>query len=345
MQKNTSGASGNQHMTRKKPASNFQLLSPDTVINLAEEALAAPFSNLYRPFNSYINRVFELEQRDGIRRIIKFYRPGRWSKEAILQEHEFLLELSRQEIQVIAPLQLVTGSTLGAYGEIFFALFPKCGGRCLDEYTDDQWLELGRLLGRIHSIGATHGADARVCLGPATSARRQADDIMGSGLVPRQFAKDFAGTVDEILCEIQPLFVDVEMIRLHGDCHFANIIHRPEGAFSLIDFDDMVIGPPVQDLWMLLPGLLEESFVEADLFLEGYEMFRPFDRRTLRLIEPLRAMRYIHYLAWCVYQVVEDGLTRVMDDFGTTVYWNREIKDLKDQLETIKKCWKPVGNV
>lgn len=107
----------------------------------------------------------------------------------------------------------------------------------------------------------------------------------------------------------------------------------------------MVVGPPVQDFWMLLPGILEESFVEADLFLEGYETFRSFDRRTLRLIEPLRAMRYIHYMAWCIHQVVEDGETRVMDNFGTSDYWLQEIRDLRDQLERIRKPWSPSGNM
>ncbi len=345
MKKTVAGARKDLNSETKKSGSVFQFLSPDMVINLAESVLATPFSNLYRPFNSYINRVFELEQRDSTRRIIKFYRPGRWTREAILQEHEFLLELSRHEIPVIAPLQLTGGSTLGMHKDVYFALFPKCGGRCLDEFTDDQWLELGRLLGRIHSVGAMHGAESRVCMGPDDSARHQADGILASGLVPADLIGDLTRTVEEILREIRPLFNDIEMIRLHGDCHFANIIYRPLESFSLIDFDDMVIGPPVQDLWMLLPGTLEEAFVEADLFLEGYETFRPFDRRTLRLIEPLRAMRYIHYLAWCVYQVVEDGETRVMDDFGTHSYWNREIKDLGDQLVRIRKSWKSIGNM
>ncbi|MCK5479827.1 MAG: serine/threonine protein kinase, partial [Gammaproteobacteria bacterium] len=75
---------------------------------------------------------------------------------------------------------------------------------------------------------------------------------------------------------------------------------------------------------------------EIDIFLEGYETFRNFDRRTLRLIEPLRAMRYIHYTAWCAHQVVEDGETRVVEDFGSRAYWQAEINDLADQLERIR---------
>lgn len=330
--------------TLKERSSAFHTLSPDVVIDCAESALATPFSNLFRPFNSYINRVYELQQQDGILRIIKFYRPGRWSREAILQEHSFLFELAEQEIPVIAPLTQAHGSTLGMVGEICFALFPKCGGRCIDEYTDDQWLELGRLLGRIHNVGAVHAADARIFLGPDSSTRRQIAAILQSGLVPQELRSLFIDTVEELLEEIIPLFADIDRIRLHGDCHFANIIHRPDTSFSLIDFDDMAVGPPVQDFWMLLPGTLEVSTVEAELFLEGYESFRPFDRRTLRLIEPLRAMRYIHYMAWCVHQVVEDGETRVMDNFGTSDYWQQEIRDLGDQLSRIRRPCKEMGN-
>ncbi len=330
--------------TKRQVRSAFHLLTPDTVISLAESALATPFSNLYRPYNSYINRVYELEQKDGTGRIIKFYRPGRWSREAVLQEHEFLLELSGQEIPVISPLRLADGSTLGRYRDVLFALFPKCGGRCLDEYTDDQWLELGRLLARIHNVGAIHDADARLSLGPGTSTRLQHDAIVQSGLVPQELRQAFTAVVDALLDEIEPLFAGIERIRLHGDCHFANIIHRPPESFSLIDFDDMAVGPPVQDFWMLLPGGVDDSFVEVDLFLEGYETFRPFDRRTLRLIEPLRAMRYIHFIAWCVHQVVGDGETRVMENFGSPDYWRQEIDDLQDQLARIRKPWKPKGN-
>jgi Ser/Thr protein kinase RdoA (MazF antagonist) len=132
------------------------------------------------------------------------------------------------------------------------------------------------------------------------------------------------------------MFDGVEMIRIHGDCHFSNLIYRPDESFYIIDFDDMATGPPVQDFWMLLPHYMEKSLVEIDLFLEGYETFRAFDRRTLHLIEPLRAMRYIHYTAWCAHQFLEDGSSRAVHDFASKNYWLREIRDLTDQLERIR---------
>jgi Ser/Thr protein kinase RdoA (MazF antagonist) len=330
---------------KKKKQKPFHRLTPDAVVNLAETALGVPFSNLFRPFNSYINRVFELKQEDGASRIIKFYRPGRWTPRAIQDEHDFLLELSGEEIPVVAPLRLQDGETLGIYKEIPFAIYPKCGGRCVDEFDDEQWLELGRLLARVHNIGATRKADARLTLAPEISTGLHLETILSSGQIPADFTAPFTKVVSELIREIQPAFSGNEIIRLHGDCHFGNIIYRPGESFYLIDFDDMVTGPPVQDLWMLLPGLLADAFVETDLFLEGYETFRKFDRRTLCLIEPLRAMRYIHYIAWCVHQVREDGETLVMADFGTPAYWSNEIKDLRNQLALIRKGPAQTGNI
>lgn len=323
----------------------FPELGPDRVLNLVEQALGIPCSNLFRPLNSYINRVFEIETREKDRLVAKFYRPGRWSREAILDEHRLLLDLAAEEIPVVAPLRLPGGGTLVETDRLFFAFFPKCGGRSVDEFSEDQWLELGRLLGRVHNVGAAGAAENRVVMTPNRSTRDQLDFLLASASVPADLKAPLREAGEGLIADIEPLFPAEGLIRIHGDCHFANIIHRPGESLFLIDFDDMAMGPPVQDIWMLLPGDLGEAFVELDLFLEGYETFRPFDRRMLRLIEPLRAMRYIHYMAWCAYQVAEDGLTRAIDGFGSREYWEKEIADLVDQRQRIAEGPQSFGNM
>ncbi len=313
----------------------FDDLGPNRVLGLVESRLGVRCTNLFRPLNSYINRVYELEQEDGTGLIAKFYRPGRWSEQAILDEHTYLLDLKEHEVPVIAPLQFADGSTLAVSESLPFAVFPKCGGRSYDEYDDEQWLQLGRLLGRVHSIGETKKAEHRICMSPDDSTLKQLEYLMQAKCVPDDLKPNLQRAIEKIISQITPLFKGTEKIRIHGDCHFANMIYRPGESFFIIDFDDMAMGLPVQDVWMLLPGELDESFVEIDYFLEGYEMFRPFDRRTLQLIEPLRAMRYIHYMAWCAHQMEEDGEARAIDDFGTIHYWQKEIGDLEDQLVRI----------
>ncbi|MBE0584984.1 MAG: serine/threonine protein kinase, partial [Desulfofustis sp.] len=213
---------------------------------------------------------------------------------------------------------------------------PRCGGRLIDEYQDDQWLQIGRLLGRLHQVGRAGTASARERLHPLYSTRKQADYLLEKRLVPDDLVPAFRRVFDTLIKEMAPRFDGVESFRIHGDCHVANLIYRPGESFFIIDFDDMVVGPAVQDLWMLLPGPLDQVQGELGLLLEGYESFSPFAEQTLKLIEPLRAMRFIHYLSWCGRQFLEDGETRVDESFALHSYWQRELADLQDQLEVIR---------
>lgn len=330
---------------QQETGEDFQQLGPDRVLNLVEKVLGVRCNNLFRTLNSYINRVFEIETVDKVRMVVKFYRPGRWSKEAILDEHRFLFDLVAQEIPVIAPLVFQNGETIAESDNLLFSVFPKLGGRSVDEFNDDQWLQLGRLLGRVHRVGEAVKAEHRITMAPHRSTYDQLTYLLRSPCVPEEMKPPLKEAILAIIADIQPLFAESESIRIHGDCHFSNVIQRPGESFYLIDFDDMAMGPPVQDIWMLLPGEVDESFVELELFLEGYETFRPFDRRALRLIEPLRAMRFIHYMAWCAHQVEGDGITRAIDGFGSQEYWRREIADLIDQRERIAEGYQPSGNV
>ena len=315
----------------------FATLHPEAVLDCVEQATGKRFLNVCRPHSSYINRVYELQAEDGDYYIVKFFRPGRWSEGMLVEELEFVSECASVDIPVIKPLALKDGSLLGCFKDISFALYPRCGGRLVDEYTEEQWLELGRLLGRVHRVGASRQATKRNRLHPEQTTRVQLHYILEKNLLPQQLQSSFSSLVEETIEEIGPLFETVPGIRIHGDCHSGNLIYRPGESFYIIDFDDMVVGPPVQDLWMLLPGPLDESRYELGLMLEGYEVFQPFDDTSLALIEPLRAMRFIHYISWCGYQFVEDGETRIDDAFGSYTYWQKEIADLEDQLNLIRK--------
>ena len=182
---------------------------------------------------------------------------------------DFCLIWSEQEIPVVAPLFFPNGETMAESDGLLFSVFPKCGGRSVDEFNDDQWLQLGRLLGRVHQVGETVKAKHRITMAPHHSTRKQLAYLLKSPCVPEEMKPQLEKAALAIIADIQPLFAKTERIRIHGDCHFSNIIQRPGESFYLIDFDDMAMGPPVQDIWMLLPGEVDESFVELDLFLEG----------------------------------------------------------------------------
>jgi Ser/Thr protein kinase RdoA (MazF antagonist) len=189
---------------------------------------------------------------------------------------------------------------------------------------------------RSHGRCATTSA-GKTTYAPRSHYQKQIQYILDSGLLPAEYAGAYQRVTSALIDEILPQFEQAESIRIHGDCHRGNLIYRPGESLHLIDFDDMVMGPPVQDLWMLLPDRLADCPVEMDLILEGYETFRPFNRSNLLLIEPLRAMRFIHYSAWCAMQVSGDGASRVIPDFGSPRYWQTETEDLVDQLKRIRE--------
>ncbi len=323
------------HNNGSESLSAFSDLTPDVVINVAERAYGRRLTNLCRALNSYINRVFELEteDRDGV--IVKFYRPGRWSREALQDEHDFLLELAEEELPVVPPLHLADGETVGEHRGGYFALFPKRSGRAIDEPTDEEWETLGRLIARVHAVGARHAPHDRVVLTPWEATADNVDYLLRANVLPRELRDEYERTARKLIDLIDPMFATAELIRIHGDCHRGNIVYRPGESFYLIDFDDMVVGPPVHDFWMLLPDYSRKSLLEIDLFLDGYSTFREFDRRTLRLIEPLRAMRYIYFSAWCAMQIADGGFARLTPNWGTPGYWRAEIKDLHVQIDEI----------
>ncbi|MCK5803127.1 MAG: serine/threonine protein kinase [Lentisphaeria bacterium] len=316
---------------------DFQDLTPPVVLNAVEEVLSCRLAPFTHAHNSYINRVYELERDDGTRIIVKFYRPGRWTFEALVDEHDFVLDCFEAEIPVVPPDDLGDGVTLGEVDGVYFAVFEKRRGREFEVIDDTGWQRLGQILGRMHVVGDEYEAEHRIVMHPRESTIRDIRQLREGGFVTGAGQNVFFDTADRILEYITPLFDDVHLQRIHGDCHCQNILERPEEGLMLIDFDDMVTGPTVQDMWMLLPGHAHECRREIHLILEGYEMFHEFDDHTLRLIEPLRAMRMLYFLAWCSRQLVDPNFTRKFPEWGTDSFWSRQANDLQQQLNLIQE--------
>ncbi len=320
---------------------DFAHLTPEAVLDAVETALGVRCSNVCRALNSYINRVFEVGLSDGSFVIAKFYRPNRWSDEALQDELDFLAELHEAEVPVVPPLPGGDGALLHVLGDTRFAAFPKRGGRPLDEPDAATWVRLGRLIARMHAVGARHAPRARVVIHPEHATREHLAYILDSGALPGGAGAAYERAVTGLIDLVAPAFEEAPLLRVHGDCHRANLLHRPGEGFHLLDFDDMGTGPAVQDLWMLLPDRLRRARPEMDRLLEGYETFAEFPYATLRLIEPLRAMRFIHYTAWCARQKADGGFARLAPGWGTDTYWRQEIADLERQRQEILDAWNP----
>ena len=275
----------------------FATLTPDLVLD-AVESIGYLSDARVLALNSYENRVYQVGIEDSQPLIAKFYRPDRWSDAAIREEHAFSHELAEYEVPVVAPLQR-DGESLFEHAGFRFALFPRRGGRAPEPGNLDQLYRLGQLLGRLHAVGANRPFEHRETLTVAGFGHASLDTLLDGGFVPRSLLPAYESVARDLLKRLDELFARVRYtpIRLHGDCHPGNLLHRDD-AFHVVDLDDCRMGPAVQDLWMMLAGDRQERLGQLSELVDGYQEFHDFDPRELPLIEGLRALRLMHHSAW-----------------------------------------------
>jgi Ser/Thr protein kinase RdoA (MazF antagonist) len=316
-------------------SASFDDLTPDRILDAIESGMDCGLTGLTAPLPSYINRVYELQPVEGERLIAKFYRPGRWNKATLQDEHDFVLDCAADEIPVVAPLELADGGTIGEYEGILYSVFPKKSGREMELHSDEDWRRLGSLVGRIHLAGSRRDAGNRLWMHPETTTIPEIAILLDGNFMSVHQAARFRDVTGRIVDIALREFEGIEMQRIHGDCHRANILERPDEGLMVIDFDDMVMGPVVQDIWLLLPDHANHTRHEIDLIIEGYEQFVDFDDRQLRLIEILRAMRIIYFLSWCSTQANDYKFQNNFPEWGSEMFWQREIADLEHQYHAI----------
>jgi Ser/Thr protein kinase RdoA (MazF antagonist) len=314
-------------------AERFFHLTPEQVLH-AVEVRGQRATGRFSILNSYENRVYQLELEDERMVVGKFYRPGRWSREAILAEHRFLRELQEEEVPVAAPLELEPGRTLGEVEGILYALFPRVGGRAPEEPSDEQLRILGHYLARIHNVGARRAEPDRPRIDPDTYGAQNLAWLQAEGVLPPEVRDMYVSTVEVLLQRIRPLFLEVPTHRIHGDCHLNNLLWSQAGA-TFLDFDDFATGPAVQDIWLLAAASDQEGHRQRQLVCEAYAEMRDFDLAWLRLVEPLRALRFIRYSAWIARRWKDPAFLRTFGHFGSLRYWQQEAQDLREQIARI----------
>lgn len=312
----------------------FLTLTPEKVL-AAVEAGGLFCNPVCYPLNSFENRVYEVELEDRTRVVAKFYRPGRWTEEQILEEHQFLEDLAAEELPVCTMRPFPGGGTLRQIDNIYYCLSDRRGGRAPDELDNASVRRLGMLVGRMHNVAVQRPADHRLRLNGDTYVRDNVDWLAEHDTVPARLRNRYFDTAFDIADIADQRLAKVPAHRLHGDLHLGNILNR-DGVLRILDFDDMVIGPAVQDLWLALPGRDPGTLAQREIFLEGYEQFRLFDRSTLSLIEILRGLRVIHYAAWLAKRWHDPAFPKAWPHFGTPDYWERETEDLEEQLAVIR---------
>jgi Ser/Thr protein kinase RdoA (MazF antagonist) len=316
--------------TAADPA-DYAGLTPDTLLD-AVDSCGFQTSGQFLALNSYENRVYQVGLDEDLPLIAKFYRPGRWSDEAILEEHGFALELAAEEIPVVAPL-VIDDTSLHSHRGYRFALFPRQGGRWPELNLREDRLWMGRFIGRIHAAGSARPFQHRPALDIDSFGTRSYRFLLEQGFIPAHIELAYRTLVEDLLQQVRGRFDSagaVQQIRLHGDCHPGNVLWTDKGP-HFVDLDDCRTGPAMQDLWMLISGSRDEMQAQLADIIEGYLQFHDLDYRELQLIEALRTLRIIHYAAWLARRWEDPAFPLAFPWFDSPRYWEEHILALREQ--------------
>ena len=310
-------------------------LSPDDVLNTVE-LFGLHCDGRLLALNSYENRVYRVGLDDGSSIIAKFYRPQRWSDEAILEEHAFTQELHELEIPVVAPL-VYDGQSLLKVDPFRLALFPNRGGRAPDLEDFDQLEQMGRFMGRIHLAAGSQPFNHRPELNIESFGKVPREFILSNNFIPSDLVDAYQSLTQQLLDEVEQCYQragDVQLIRCHGDCHPSNVLWTDAGP-HVVDFDDARMAPAVQDIWMFLSGDRKDMTVGLDAVLAGYTEFCDFDARQLHLIEALRTLRLIHYYGWLAKRWDDPAFKMAFPWFNTQRCWEDHVLSLREQAAVL----------
>ena len=315
-------------------AFNFQTLHPDSIMGALFERGIRVDSGL-TPLNSYENRVYQFQDEDRQRFVVKFYRPERWSVDQILEEHQFAIELLEDDVPVAAPLAF-KGETLLSHQGFHYAIFPSVGGRQFEADNIDQMEAVGRYLGRLHQIGRKRPFTWRPTIGLDEYLVEPRKLFEYARLIPSGQKAAFLKATDALIVAVTDRWhTNFDMLRLHGDCHAGNILWREGPLF--VDLDDSRNGPAIQDLWMLLNGDKAEQRMQLETIIEAYEDVNEFETSEIELIEPLRAMRLVYYLAWLMRRWDDPAFPKNFPWLTGEDYWQRQTATFIEQAKVLQE--------
>lgn len=310
---------------------NYYALTPDAIVD-AMMSIDLHVDSGLMALNSYENRVYRFKSDTDGALVAKFYRPERWSPAQIQEEHNFLFALAAANVRVAVPL-LRDGQSVFTFNGMAFAVWPAVAARQFEADNLEQLEALGEQLGRLHKVGESFVLEHRPTISTKDYLLRAREVLVAEAQIPAKLKSEFFSSLDALITRTCLLYQPKRQVTLHGDCHVSNILWQ-DGPW-LLDFDDCRRGPAVQDLWMMLSGSRQEQLLQLDTLLAGYENVREFDNGELALIEPLRAMRIVNYMAWLAARWSDPAFPVNFPWFNTPDYWQQQIGVLNEQLQQL----------
>ncbi len=310
----------------------FDQLSPELILS-AIESQGYVVDGCVAALNSYENRVYQIGIEDALPLIVKFYRPDRWSRLQIQEEHDFCLALKNHDLPVVIPLNDKQGQSLFEYQGFLFALFPRTGGYAPELDYQENLAIMGRTLARLHNIGMTHKFQHRPIL-DSQSFGQNSIDFVAESFIPFEYKSAYLKVCQEIMLLVSEKMQGAQNISVHGDLHVGNILMRDDIP-NLVDFDDARLAPAIQDIWMLLSGDAHEQAIQLQKIIPAYQEFRDFPFAEVSMIESLRTLRMIHHTAWLAKRWDDPAFPTAFSWFNTHQFWQQHIADLQQQLQAL----------
>lgn len=317
----------------------FIAMRPDDCMDVLEE-LGAPRVRGMR-LESPENRVFRY---GGV--VVKFYRPGRWSLDALQDELVFLEDLRAADIPFVRPIGGV-GTWRGIHYLPFQAVPPPFE-------TDPKVLSLPdvrklvRTVARLHEVGAWREAPARPRFDARAMLEGSFEVIRRNSFLPQHLRARYWSAIHRLIAQVEA-FGDIPVQRIHGDSYSGNALWGPQGPI-LMDLDDFQMGPVAMDIPLLsFPWRLdtlsedmdrkERRAVQHRLVLDEYRAVRPFDATWEPLMPLTRGCRNVTFDAWLSARWNEPGFNEIYDDDDllSDDWWTGSIEALERAAEAHEK--------
>ncbi|TEW54117.1 serine/threonine protein kinase [Psychromonas sp. RZ22] len=315
---------------------SYQNLTPECQLDALASIGIYPETGLLA-LNSYENRVYSFKDENQHRYVVKFYRPGRWSEQQLLEDHDFSLNLSTAGLHLSAPIE-IAGKTLHLFAGYYFALFDNLSARSLAVDNIDSLYDVGIALGKLHKASEQYQFKYRPTLNVLNEITLSQQSLKSCEYIPNTIKPLLFKTIEQIQEKISVLALPkLPLIAIHGDAHASNILLKDEQPYW-VDFDDCKMEPAVQDIWMLLNGTRNEQQVQLSMLLEGYQEERDFDTKQLAYIEVLRTMRIINYVSWINNRWEDPAFYLNFPWFITDQYWKELLQSLQQQLSLLDEA-------
>lgn len=292
------------------------------------------------------NRVFSCAAAGGERRVLKLYRPGRWSLAALHEELRLLDELRAEGVPVVRALPGPSRSAVGTWEGIHFVVFEHVPtvDAPRGPWSEPELRELGRMAARVHRVSARAAATHRMDLEPRRVGLENLALLERGSMIPADLLAEYAAVARALIEASVPRFAGVPFIRVHGDFGVHNMLRGPAGLV-IADFDDFTMGPAVFDLCrlhirMVTPWGDPEHDEGARrratrTFIEGYRELRPLPDEHLRPGPALRGLRTIWNDAWKQSRLHDAAFCRARAVIREREFWPPRIAFMRAQLQRL----------